>query len=290
MLGAIAGDICGCPWEGGQCTQDDFELFTHGASITDDTVCTIAIADALLAEGTEAAIVHSLRNWCRTYPGLGYGSAFNHWVYSSKGPYGSWGNGGAMRVSPCGWLAHTLEEAETLAELTAGVTHNHPEGLRGARAIAGAIWLARQGVPGAKLRQSLAARYGYQLEVPLETLIERSDFSIEALHTVPIALMCATHATSWQQAIEFAARIGGDTDTIACMAGGIAEARFGLPASVVNSARKYLTVDMLRVVDAFYARMGRSPVTELPIPNLEHTPAPTGVIGLLLSKLRSIVN
>lgn len=280
----------GYPWEGGQCAQADFELFTHGASITDGTVCTIAIADALMHEGTEAALGHSLRNWCRSYPGLGYGSAFNHWVYSIQGPYNSWGNGGAMRVSPCGWLARSLEEAEALAELTAGVTHNHPEGLRGARAIAGAIWLARQDVTGAQLRQSLAARYGYALDESLEALIERNGYTTEALQTGPIALICATHAISWEHAIELAARIGGDTDTIACMAGGIAEARFGLSAVVVSRARQYLTKDMVQVVDAFYARIGRNPVSESPVASPVAERTPTGVIGFLLSKLRAIVN
>jgi ADP-ribosylglycohydrolase len=291
MLGAIAGDICGCPWEGGQCAKTDFELFTQGASITDDTVCTIAIADALLHEGTEAAIVHSLRNWCRSYPGLGYGTAFNHWVYSGQGPYTSWGNGGAMRVSPCGWLARSLEEAEWLADRTAEVTHNHPEGLRGARAIVGAIWLARQHHTGAQLRESLAARYGYNLDDSLEVLIERNEYTTEALQTVPVALVCATHATSWEHAIELAARIGGDTDTIACMAGGIAEARFGLPASVVTRTRSYLTKDMALVVDAFYARIGRNPSIERLI-DTRPSPhaAPTGVISFLLSKLRAMAN
>jgi ADP-ribosylglycohydrolase len=291
MLGAIAGDICGCPWEGGQCAQDDFELFTHGASITDDTVCTIAIADALMHAGDARAVVKSLRRWCRRYPGLGYGSAFNHWVYSGKGPYNSWGNGGAMRVSPCGWLAGSLEEAEALAEMTASVTHDHPEGLRGARAIAGATWLARQGMTGEHLRLSLAARYGYKLDVTLTELIERNEYTTEARQTVPVALMCATHATSWEHAIELAARIGGDTDTIACMAGGIAEGRFGLSSSVVNSARQYLTADMVEVVDAFYAHIGRSPVAERQPDNPQTIAAtPPGVIGFLLSRLRAIVN
>jgi ADP-ribosylglycohydrolase len=130
------------------------------------------------------------------------------------------------------------------------------------KVIAGAIWLARQSHTGAQLRESLAARYGYNLDESLEVLIERNEYTTEALQTVPVALVCATHATSWEHAIDLAARIGGDTDTIACMAGGIAEARFGLPASVVTRTRSYLTKDMALVVDAAYARIGRNPSIE----------------------------
>lgn len=256
MLGAIAGDICGAPWEGGQCANGEFQLFAEGASITDDSVCTVAIAQALMQHGDAVQVAESLRTWCKRYPGLGYGSAFNHWVYSRKGPYNSWGNGGAMRVSPCGWLAESLEEAESLAELTAGVTHNHPEGLRGAKAVAGAIWLARHGLTGDELRDRLAARYGYDLNQSFALLVNASLYSTAAVDTVPIALMCATRATSWTHAIELAVRIGGDTDTIAAMAGAITEARFGLPVQVVNCYPRYVTDDMAAVIDAFYTQVG----------------------------------
>ena len=285
MLGAIAGDICGSPWEGGQCAPAEFELFANGASITDDTVCTVAIADALLADGSEASVVTALRTWCKRYPGLGYGSAFNHWVYSRQGPYGSYGNGGAMRVSACGWLADTLEEVEALAELTAGVTHSHPEGMRGARAVAGAIWLARQNADGALLRTTLGARYGYTLDESLQELIDKAVYTTEAEYTVPVALMCATNATSWKHAIELAARIGGDTDTNACMAGAIAEARFGLPREVVDGVQSHLTDDMKQVIGAFYTRIGRSPVTA-PLAVAPESPlVQPGFIGRKLARL-----
>lgn len=256
MLGAIAGDICGAPWEGGQCANGEFQLFAEGASITDDSVCTVAIAQALMQHGDAVQVAESLRTWCKRYPGLGYGSAFNHWVYSRKGPYNSWGNGGAMRVSPCGWLAESLEEAESLAELTARVTHNHPEGLRGAKAVASAIWLARQGLTGDELSDRLAARYGYNLQQSFADLIAASSYSTEAVDTVPIALMCATRASHWEEAIAFAALIGGDTDTLGAMAGAIAEARFGLPEAVVNASWAYLPEDMREVVHSFYDRVG----------------------------------
>lgn len=256
VLGAIAGDICGSPWEGGQCADVEFQLFAHGASITDDSVCTVAVAEVLLAGGGSGAVARALRAWCKRYPGLGYGSAFNHWVYSQKGPYNSYGNGGAMRVSACGWLADSLEAAESFADMTAGVTHNHPEGLRGARAIAGAIWWARQGLSGDELRARLAARYGYLLNRSLAELREEALYSTEARDTVPVALMCATYARTWEEAIRFAATIGGDTDTIAAMAGAVAEARFGLPEQVVNTYSTYVPEDMRTVLHTFYERIG----------------------------------
>ena len=190
-----------------------------------------------------------------------------------------------MRVSACGWLADTLEEAEALAELTARVTHSHPEGMRGARAVAGAIWLARQNADGALLRTTLGARYGYTLDESLQELIDKAVYTTEAEYTVPVALMCATNATSWKHAIELAARIGGDTDTIACMAGAIAEARFGLPREVVDGVQSHLTDDMKQVIGAFYTRIGRSPVTA-PLAVAPESPlVQPGFIGRKLARL-----
>ena len=278
MLGAIAGDICGVPWEGGQCAAGDFQLFAEGASITDDSVCTVAIAQALLQRGDAVCVAQYLRAWCKRYPGLGYGTAFNHWVYSGTGPYNSYGNGGAMRVSPCGWLARSLDEAESLAEMTAGITHNHPEGIRGAKAISGAVWLARQGLTGEELHDRLVAQYGYDLSDSTNQLIDGSKYTTEARLTVPIALMCATRATNWAHAIELSARVGGDTDTIAAMAGAIAEARFGLPEDVLVAYGRYVTPDMQDTIQAFYAQVGGIRVEGRTVP----TPSqPTGILQKL---------
>jgi ADP-ribosyl-[dinitrogen reductase] hydrolase len=265
MLGAIMGDIAGSLYEGGACRDACFELFGPGSDFTDDTVCTIAIADALLAG---KPVADTLRAWCRVYPGVGYGSAFNHWVYSpSKGPYQSWGNGGAMRVSPCGWFASSLEEAEQLAEMTAAVTHDHPEGLRGARAVAGAIWLARQSLPAGELLRRVGERYGYVLGVDVKERAHQNPAGCEARDTVPIALDCGLQATSVLDAIQRAVYIGGDTDTTASMAAAIAEARFGLSQVLADMTLEKLTPEMKAVLA--YARagvpMGKAASGSLPV-------------------------
>lgn len=268
MLGAIMGDVCGSPWEGGAYRDIDFVLFADGASITDDTVCTIAVAHALL---TGTPVSECLRAWCKRYPGLGYGSQFNLWVYrASMGPYGSWGNGGAMRVSACAWLANSLEEAESLAEQTAAVTHNHAEGLRGARAIAGTLWLARQGLSAAQLLQHARIRYGYQLGLSVAERAAMNPAGCEAIDTVPIALDCAIHATSVQDAIHRAVFIGGDTDTTAAMAAAIAEARFGLTPEESARTLNFVPEEMHPVIHEVYARA--SPVPHRQPGNTARTP------------------
>lgn len=249
------GDICGSPWEGGACRKEVFELFTTGAGITDDTVCTVAIADALL---NKRPVAEALRDWCRRYPGMGYGSMFNSWVYRpSMGPYQSWGNGGAMRVSPAAWLAKSLAEAEFLAFETASVTHDHPEGLRGARAIAGAIWLARQGLDQADLMRAVKGRYQYELGLHVMERADMHPAGSDALDTVPIALDCGIQAKSVADAIHRAVYIGGDSDTTASMAAAIAEARFGLDADQVEMTLSRVPVDMQLVIQALYARAGQ---------------------------------
>ncbi|MBK3780024.1 ADP-ribosylglycohydrolase family protein [Paraburkholderia aspalathi] len=255
MLGAIMGDICGSPWEGGTCREETFELFPASGTITDDTVCTVAVADALL---NQRPVAESLREWCRRYPGMGYGGLFNRWVYRpSTGPYQSWGNGGAMRVSPCAWLAKSLAEAEFLAFQTASVTHDHPEGLRGARAIAGAIWLARQGLDQTALMRAVTARYHYELGMHVLERAELNPSGSDALDTVPIALDCGMQATSVADAIHRAVYIGGDSDTTASMSAAIAEARFGLDADQVEMTLARVPADMRLVVEALYARVGQ---------------------------------
>jgi ADP-ribosyl-[dinitrogen reductase] hydrolase len=254
MLGAIMGDIAGSLYEGGACRDACFELFSPGSRFTDDTVCTIAIADALLSE---KPVADTLREWCQRYPGAGYGSAFNRWLYApSMGAYHSWANGGAMRVSSCAWFASSLEEAEQLAEMTAAVTHDHPEGLRGARAIAGAIWLARQGLPAAELMRRVEQRHGYILGLDVLKRAGTNPAGSDALDTVPIALDCGIQAKSVLDAIHRAVYIGGDSDTTASMAAAIAEARFGLSQSLVDLTLERITPEMREVLARAYARAG----------------------------------
>lgn len=252
MLGAILGDICGSPWEGGSCRDDSFELFAFGSTLTDDTVCTVAIAEALL-HGLD--IASTLRDWCRRYPGLGYGGQFNLWVHRrSMGPYGSWGNGAAMRASPCGWLADSLDEAQRLATLTAQVTHNSEEGLKGALAMASAIWYARHQYSADAIQARLSARFGYRLGL---SVLERASVEpggTDAAETVPIALDCGLQAVSVPDAIHRAVFIGGDSDTTASMAAALAEARLGLPDELAVATMAKLPPDMQAVVETFVVR------------------------------------
>lgn len=254
MLGAIAGDICGSSWEGAACPKERFELFGYGSAFTDDTVCTVAVANALL---NNLDMAKELKAWTNRYPNRGYGGRFIDWAQSDMGPYNSFANGGAMRVAPAGLLATSLEDAEALSDRTAEVTHNHPEGMRGARAIAGAIWLAHQGLSAQQLREQLTQRYGYDLSPTVARLAENFGFTVLAEETVPMALIAALEATSWADAVANAVAIGGDADTLACMAGAVAEARFGLPAEYANAALPYLSEEMLPILEALYTRANR---------------------------------
>ena len=262
MLGAILGDICGSLWEGGSSRDVAFEMFGAGSHFTDDTVCLVAIADALL---NNRPVADALRDWCTRYPGMGYGGMFEHWVHSpSKGPYQSFGNGGAMRVAPAAWLAKSLAEAEYLAFTTASVTHDHPEGLRGARAIAGAIWFARQGMSHQAIQRACQIRYGYTLGLHVLERAEMNPCGSDAADTVPIALDCGIQAKSVSDAIHRAVYIGGDSDTTASMAAAIAEARFGLDAMLVEQTLARVPHEMHHVIRALYERIGRPMVSATP--------------------------
>lgn len=259
MLGAITGDICASPYEGGSCLPDHlvsepayrFKFFGMESGSTDDTVCTIAIADAML---TDKDFATSLRNWVARYPGRGYGGMFTSWATSVSGPYNSLANGAAMRVSPCALLATSLENAEELAKASAMVTHNHPDGVLGAVAIAAAIWWARAGATELDLRRELTARFGYNLPHSVAHRAQSYRFSTWASETVPDALLSAIEARSWKDSVVNSVWIGGDSDTIACMAGGIAEARFGLPRDIAETAMSKLPLDMQEVLIRLYDR------------------------------------
>lgn len=254
MLGAIAGDIIGSPWEGSSCRNLKADLFGFGCQITDDTVCTVGIADALL-RNTDLAT--TLRAWVSRYPNRGYGGMFHTWAHSAKGPYNSFSNGGAMRVSSTALLAASEEEVLRIAKQTADITHNHQEGVRGAQAIALAIWLARQGNSTIQIRHAITRKFGYNLSRSVEDCAI-GGFSTLAEETVPEALIAALSAESFEEAMRNALYIGGDSDTLACMAGGIAEALFGMPEDYIKSVRLELPSEMLDVVDALYARVGES--------------------------------
>jgi ADP-ribosylglycohydrolase len=250
MLGAIAGDIIGSIYEAAPIKTTDFPLFGRGVSFTDDTVCTVAIADALLSGGDFAQY---LRAYVDRYPGRGYGGMFVRWAQTQGMPaYGSWGNGAAMRVSAIAWLASDEAAALATAARTAAVSHDHPDAIAGAQAAALAAWLARHGAAPEAIRREIAGRFGYDLGQSVEQIRAWYAFDISCKGTVPPALVCALEATGYEDAIRNAISLGGDSDTLACITGGIAEALHGLPPEIGAQARSYLDEGLLSVVDRFY--------------------------------------
>lgn len=253
MLGAIIGDIVGSVYEFDNIKTKDFPLFRDDSTFTDDTVCTVAVADILLNRKDPTA---TLVAWCREYPGVGYGDRFVKWFdLPWQEPYNSYGNGAAMRVSPAAFLAETLEEALHSAQRVTEITHNHPEGIKGAKATAHAVYLARHGIPVITIREVITTSYGYDLSQTVDEIREDYDFYESCQKTVPQAITCALEATDFEDAIRNAISIGGDSDTIAAIAGGIAEARFGVPESIAKQAWVYLPPDMQTVLTACRAQM-----------------------------------
>lgn len=252
MLGAIAGDIIGSRFEGDPTPPRDFVLFHPACRFTDDTVCTLAIAQALLEDRDFAK---HLRRFVRRHPDRGYGGMFRQWALNAgAGAYGSWGNGAPMRVAAVGWLAADEAQVLELAKAQAMVTHNHPDAIAASQAVAFAILRIRQGASATEIRQLVSDRFGYDLE-PAHALVS-SGFDISAAGTVPPALTAALQATDWESAVRTAVCLGGDTDTLACIAGAVAEALHGLPPMVADTARSYLTEDLRNTLEMFEVTIG----------------------------------
>lgn len=252
MLGAIAGDIIGSVYEKRNLKRKDFApLFHAQARFTDDTVCIVAVADALLNDRNP---VHALQGWGQRYEHVGgWGQRFAFWlVAENPQPYGSWGNGGAMRVAPAALLARSLEEAIELSYAVTAITHNHPEGLRGAQATAAAVWWALQGHTAQSIRDQVSERFGYDLATTVDAIRPVYRHSEAAHLSVPQALVCALEAVSYEDAVRNAVSIGGDSDTIAAIAGAVAEARFGVPTEVAAQAWGFLDRDMRAVLTQLY--------------------------------------
>ncbi|KAA6311887.1 ADP-ribosyl-[dinitrogen reductase] glycohydrolase [termite gut metagenome] len=228
MLGAIAGDIIGSRFERNNTNSTDFELFTDKSKFTDDTVCTIAIADALLKNGGKD-FQTVLVDWCQRYPNRGYGGFFYSWfINRTQRPYNSFGNGSAMRVSPVAWFGASVEEVLQLAEQSAAITHNHPEGIKGAKAIAHAIFLARTGCDKDTIKKEIITSYaGYHLNKTVDEIRENNVFNVTCQVTVPQVLSCFLESDSFENCIRLSVSIGGDSDTITCIAGAVAEAYYG---------------------------------------------------------------
>lgn len=251
MLGAIIGDIVGSRFEFNNTNKFDFELFTPECSFTDDTICTIAIANALTSGDKDYK--GALHRWCNAhrYPMGGYGSSFARWVASSDPqPYNSFGNGSAMRVSAIGWWFDTLEEVQTEAKHTALPTHNHPEGIKGAVATATAIFLARKHGKSAMLN---AMKNFYPTWI--EPLLEGNPFNETCQGTLPVVFGIINKANNFEEALRYAIAVGGDSDTIGAIVGAIAEAIWGIPEETSQKALSYLPETMRKVIEDYYCAL-----------------------------------
>ena len=259
MYGAILGDMIGAPYEfdrGGK--TKDFPLFSQGTEFTDDSVMTIAVAEALMDalgqpdDEIRKRLVSSMQRWGRRYPDAGYGFMFYHWLRSGDPqPYGSFGIGSAMRVSAAGWLYDTLEETRHMARLTAEVTHNHPEGIKGAEAAASAIYMARTGAGKDTIREYVSREFGYDLTRTCDQ-IRPAYYHVESCQkTVPEAVTAFLEGTSFVDVIRTAVSLGGDCDTLTCIAGGMAEAFYGVPDELKAECLNRIPADMRDVVKRF---------------------------------------
>ena len=256
MLGAIAGDIIGSAYEFNPTKDYAFELFPPEADFTDDTVLTVAAAELILDGGD---FIELLKSYTRRYPGRGYGGFFHDWAHSDdRQPYNSFGNGSAMRVSPAAWAGATLDEVLGLAEETAAVTHSHPEGVKGAQAVAAAVFLARRGRSKADIRSYLENTFGYDLQHPYESIQPDYAFYVTCQGSVPEALIAFLDSTDFADAVRKAVALGGDSDTQACIAGAVAEACYGVPDEIGRRALAYLDDHLggvtQRFIQAYVAR------------------------------------
>ena len=262
VYGAILGDIIGSPYEFdcGEKTKE-FELFPAYARFTDDTVITIAVAEALVGLGTDADeehvkanVVRFMRHWGRNYLLVGYGGLFRKWlVTDDPQPYSSFGNGAAMRVSSVGWLYDSLSRTREVARWTAEVTHDHPEGMKGAETVASAIYLGRMGHSKEEIKDYITQEFGYNLTRTLDEI--RPTYSMDATcpGSVPEAIIAFLESTDVIDAIRNAVSLGGDTDTTACIAGGIAEGFYGRTKAMESACETLLPEAMREVLYAFEA-------------------------------------
>lgn len=252
MLGAILGDIVGSPYEfdHNNYKHKDFPLLSEKSHFTDDTVMTVAVARGLIAgqgdaQKTFAEVQHEMQYWGRKYPDAGYGGMFGQWLYAEHPqPYGSFGNGSAMRVAAAGWLFDTLDKTLEMAKVTAEITHNHPEGIKGAQATAAAIFLARTSHSKPEIRQYVEQTFGYDLSRTCDEIRPGYRHVETCQQTVPEAIIAFLESNSFEDALRNAVSLGGDSDTLACITGGIAEAFYGMPQELRDETLKRLPEEM----------------------------------------------
>jgi ADP-ribosylglycohydrolase len=255
MIGAIAGDVIGSVYEFNRIKTKRFVLFSGNSGFTDDTVMTVAAAEAILYQ---REYVVAFREWGRKYPDCGWGQRFGLWLFGpGSEPYGSYGNGSAMRISPVGFAFNTLEETIIEATRCAEVTHNHPEGIKGAQAVAAAIFMARKGSKKDEIKKFTTGRYGYDLDRTIAGIRKNYRFDETCQGSVPESIIAFLESKDWEDAVRLAVSLGGDSDTQACIAGGIAQAFYGgVPDDIVRETRERLAPEMRAIVDEFKVRYG----------------------------------
>jgi len=253
MLGAIIGDIIGSAYEFDKTKRYDLELFQRRTSFTDDTVLTVAVADCIL-HGGDYTIAY--QKYGRRFPHAGWGGMFRQWIHTDNPvPYYSYGNGSAMRVSPAGFAYETIEEVIDEAKRTAEVTHNHPEGIKGAQSVAAAIYLARHGNTKDQIRALLEERFEYNLQRTLDEIRPVYHFDETCQGSVPEAIIAFLESTDYEDAVRKSVSLGGDADTMVCITGGIAEAFYqDIPVDIATRAKVYLPPDFVTIIEEFYSR------------------------------------
>jgi ADP-ribosylglycohydrolase len=249
MIGAIAGDIIGSVHEWNNIKTKQFDLFSPDCCFTDDTILTVALAESILT-GTD--YVSLMKTYYRRYPDAGYGGFFHRWAQAPEcQPYNSWGNGAAMRISSVGFAFNALDEVLVRAAEYTAVTHSHSEGIKGAQATAAAIYLARTGGTKADIRQYTTATFHYDLSRTVDEIRPTYQFNESCQATVPQAIVCFLESTDFEDAIRNAISLGGDSDTLACITGGIAQAHYGVPPAIAGRAMSILDKDLRDVTARF---------------------------------------
>ncbi|MCR5602957.1 MAG: ADP-ribosylglycohydrolase family protein [Lachnospiraceae bacterium] len=261
MIGAILGDIVGSPYEFDRSDKiKDFgPLFIKKSCYTDDSVMTIAVAEGLMNAGKDAdvdtihkEVIKAMKAWGRRYPNAGYGAKFIWWLQlDDENPYNSWGNGSAMRVSSAGWLYDSLERTREVAKATAEVTHNHPEGIKGAEATASAIYMARTGCSKEEIKQYISINFGYDLSRTCDEIRPGYRHVESCQQTVPEAIIAFLEGNDFEDVVRNAVSLGGDCDTLTCIASGIAEAFYGVPEEYKTETLNRLEPDMREVYERF---------------------------------------
>ena len=256
MLGAIAGDIIGSTYEFIDMRDYNFDLLPSGSHFTDDTVMTIAVALWVTGhegeERTKEQLIECMQSLGRAYPYAGYGSSFNNWLWSENPqPYNSWGNGAAMRVSPVGLYAETLAEALDLAKITAEVSHNHPEGIKGAQAVAAAVWMVKNRYSKVEIRDYITEQFRYDLTRTVDEIRPTYEWDVSCQGSVPESIICFLEGKDFEDVVRLAVSLGGDSDTMSCISGSIAACMYPIPEWIAKECEKRLTPDLLKIMKDF---------------------------------------